>query len=155
MPTRLTIKKSKPKGLGDVPRTLLTLAALTLCTPALAATHEALPSGVVVTHLAQGNGEAPKADSTVKVHYRGTLTDGSEFDSSYRRKAPISFALNQVIPCWTQGVQRMQVGGKAKLTCPATTAYGARGVPGLIPPDSVLIFEVELLAIEKPWFGLF
>lgn len=110
---------------------------------------------MVVTHLAQGNGEAPKADSTVKVHYRGTLTSGTEFDSAYKRKAPISFALNQVIPCWTQGVQRMQVGGKAKLTCPATTAYGARGVPGLIPPDSVLIFEVELLAIEKPWFGLF
>ncbi|MBI5936444.1 MAG: FKBP-type peptidyl-prolyl cis-trans isomerase [Betaproteobacteria bacterium] len=134
---------------------LLTLAALTLCTPALADTHEALPSGVVVTHLAHGKGEAPKADSTVKVHYRGTLTNGTEFDSSYRRKAPISFKLNQVIPCWTQGVQRMRVGGKARLTCPADTAYGARGVPGVIPPDSVLVFEVELLAIEKPRFGLF
>lgn len=134
--------------------TLLTLAALTLCTSTLAATHEALPSGVVVTHLAQGSGDMPKADSTVKVHYRGTLTNGTEFDSSYQRKAPISFGLNQVIPCWTQGVQRMQVGGKARLTCPATTAYGSRGVPGLIPPNSVLIFEVELLAIEKPWFGL-
>lgn len=136
-------------------RTLLTLAALALCTPALAASHEALPSGVVVAHLAQGKGEAPKADNTVKVHYRGTLTNGTEFDSSYKRKAPISFGLNQVIPCWTQGVQRMRVGGKARLTCPAATAYGARGVPGVIPPDSVLVFEVELLAIEKPLFGLF
>jgi len=136
-------------------RTLLTLATLTLCTPALADRYEALPSGVVVTHLVQGKGEAPTAKSTVKVHYRGTLTNGTEFDSSYRRNAPISFALNQVIPCWTQGVQRMRVGGKAKLTCPATAAYGARGVPGVIPPDSVLMFEIELLAIEKPRFGLF
>lgn len=131
------------------------LLTLTLCTPALADTHETLPSGVVVTHLTQGKGDAPKADSTVKVHYRGTLTNGTEFDSSYKRNAPISFKLTQVIPCWTQGVQRMQVGGKAKLTCPASTAYGAQGVPGVIPPDSVLNFEVELLAIEKPLFGLF
>lgn len=135
--------------------TLLTLAALTLCTPALADTYEALPSGVVVTHLTQGKGDAPRADSTVKVHYRGTLTNGTEFDSSYQRNAPISFKLSQVIPCWTQGVQKMRAGGKARLTCPASTAYGERGVPGVIPPNSVLMFEVELLAIEKPLFGLF
>lgn len=136
-------------------RTLLTLTALYLCTPTLADTHEPLPSGVVVTHLVQGKGEVPKADSSVKVHYRGTLTNGTEFDSSYKRNEPISFKLTRVIPCWTQGVQRMKVGGKAKLVCPAATAYGERGIPGVIPANSVLFFEVELLAIEKPLFGLF
>lgn len=136
----------------NICRMFFAIATLALCTSALADTHEALPSGVVVTHLTQGKGEAPKADSTVKVHYRGTLANGSEFDSSYKRNAPISFKLSQVIPCWTQGVQRMKMGGKAKLVCPADTAYGARGVPGTIPPNSVLFFEVELLSIEKPWY---
>jgi FKBP-type peptidyl-prolyl cis-trans isomerase FkpA len=102
----------------------------------------------VVTHAKQGSGASPAASNTVRVHYRGTLADGTEFDSSYKRKEPISFPLRGVIPCWTQGVQKMKVGGKAKLTCPAATGYGARGVPGVIPPNSVLTFEVELLAIE-------
>jgi FKBP-type peptidyl-prolyl cis-trans isomerase FkpA len=85
---------------------------------------------------------------TVKVHYRGILqSNGQEFDSSYKRGQPISFPLQGVIACWTQGLQKMSVGGHAKLTCPAPTAYGAQGAGSLIPPNSVLIFEVELLAI--------
>ena len=83
------------------------------------------------------------------MNYRGTLPNGSEFDSSYKRNEPISFPLRGVIPCWTQGVQKIKVGGKARLTCPAATGYGANGVPGVIPPNTVLTFEVELLAIER------
>ncbi|SFO88728.1 FKBP-type peptidyl-prolyl cis-trans isomerase [Ralstonia sp. NFACC01] len=124
---------------------LLALAAATV--QAASPASETLPSGVIVQTLTKGTGPSPKASDTVKVHYRGTLTDGKEFDSSYKRGQPISFPLNRVIPCWTEGVQKMQVGGKAKLTCPATTAYGERGVPGTIPPNSTLNFEVELLGI--------
>jgi FKBP-type peptidyl-prolyl cis-trans isomerase FkpA len=128
---------------------LLALAAGIVSTQAPAANTDTLPSGVVVAHIKPGQGASPSADSTVKVHYRGTLPNGNEFDSSYKRHEPISFPLRGVIPCWTQGVQKMKVGGKAKLTCPASTAYGARGVPGVIPPDTVLTFEVELLAIDR------
>jgi FKBP-type peptidyl-prolyl cis-trans isomerase FkpA len=127
---------------------LIFIACLSLSTQASANNIEKLTSGVVVTHAKQGSGASPTASNTVRVHYRGTLADGTEFDSSYKRKEPISFPLRGVIPCWTQGVQKMKVGGKAKLTCPAVTGYGARGVPGVIPPNSVLTFEVELLAIE-------
>ena len=130
-------------------RILITIAAVGGSAPALAANSETLPSGVVVTHGKVGQGASPSADSSVRVHYRGTLANGTEFDSSYKRKEPISFPLRGVIPCWTQGVQKMKVGGKATLTCPAATGYGARGVSGLIPPNSVLTFEVELLAIER------
>ncbi|AGW94753.1 MULTISPECIES: FKBP-type peptidyl-prolyl cis-trans isomerase [Cupriavidus] len=112
-----------------------------------AAAPQTLPSGMTIQHLVKGNGASPKATDTVQVHYRGTLADGTEFDSSYKRGQPISFPLNRVIPCWTEGVQAMQVGGKAKLTCPASTAYGARGVPGTIPPNATLTFEVVLLGI--------
>lgn len=129
-------------------RTLFVIAAFTFSAQALATTSETLPSGVIVTHLKQGSGPSPSASDTVKVHYRGTLTNGTEFDSSYKRNEPISFPLQGVIPCWTLGVQKMKVGGKARLTCPANSGYGARGVPGVIPPNSVLTFEVELLAIQ-------
>ncbi|CAG9164599.1 FKBP-type peptidyl-prolyl cis-trans isomerase [Cupriavidus pinatubonensis] len=112
-----------------------------------AAAPQTLPSGMTVQHLVKGTGPSPKATDTVQVHYRGTLADGTEFDSSYKRGQPISFPLNRVIPCWTEGVQTMQVGGKARLTCPAATAYGARGVPGTIPPNATLTFEVVLLGI--------
>ncbi|MEM5430885.1 FKBP-type peptidyl-prolyl cis-trans isomerase [Cupriavidus oxalaticus] len=115
--------------------------------PAAAAAPQTLPSGMTIQHLVKGTGASPKATDTVQVHYRGTLADGTEFDSSYKRGQPISFPLNRVIPCWTEGVQAMQVGGKAKLTCPASTAYGARGVPGTIPPNATLTFEVVLLGI--------
>jgi FKBP-type peptidyl-prolyl cis-trans isomerase FkpA len=82
------------------------------------------------------------------VHYKGTFADGREFDSSYKRNEPTSFPLNRVIPCWTEGVGMMKVGGKAKLTCPAAIAYGSRGAGGVIPPNTTLLFEVELLGIN-------
>lgn len=130
-------------------RTALTLAALALVAlPALAADKETLPSGVVVEHLKPGTGAAPKASDTVTVNYRGTLADGKEFDSSYKRGQPASFPLSRVIPCWTEGMQKVKVGGKAKLTCPGATAYGSRGIPGVIPPDATLTFEVEVLGVQ-------
>ena len=105
-------------------------------------------SGLVYRSLKDGTGASPKASDVVKVHYRGTFPDGKEFDSSYSRNAPTEFPLDRVIPCWTEGVQRMKVGGKAKLTCPAAIAYGARGTPGgPIPPNATLLFEVELLSV--------
>jgi FKBP-type peptidyl-prolyl cis-trans isomerase FkpA len=131
------------------PQILIALVTVMLSAQALAANSDILPSGVVVAHLKAGQGASPTADSTVRVHYRGTLPNGSEFDSSYKRHEPISFPLRGVIPCWTQGVQKMKVGGKARLTCPAATGYGAQGVPGVIPPNTALTFEVELLAIER------
>ena len=105
-------------------------------------------SGLVYRVLKDGTGASPKATDLVKVHYRGTFPDGREFDSSYKRNEPTEFPLNQVIPCWTEGVQRMKVGGKAKLTCPSSIAYGARGAGNVIPPNATLLFEVELLAIN-------
>jgi FKBP-type peptidyl-prolyl cis-trans isomerase FkpA len=101
-----------------------------------------------VVHEREGTGRSPSAADTVKVHYHGTFTDGKVFDSSVQRGEPARFPLNRVIPCWTQGLQQMKVGGKAKLTCPPDLAYGAAGAPPSIPPNSTLIFEVELLAIE-------
>lgn len=106
------------------------------------------PSGLVYRSLTDGNGASPAASDKVKVHYRGTFPDGREFDSSYKRNAAIEFPLNGVIKCWTEGVQRMKVGGKAKLTCPASIAYGERGAGGVIPPNATLLFEVELLGIN-------
>lgn len=125
------------------------LATAVLATSAIAADTQTLPSGVKIVHTAVGTGANPKATDTVKVHYRGTLADGKEFDSSYKRKAPATFPLNQVVPCWTEGMQKIKVGGKATLTCPPATAYGDRGAGGVVPPNATLTFEVELLAIEK------
>lgn len=114
-----------------------------------AAETETLASGVVITHTVVGNGPMPTAADRVKVHYRGTLLDGTEFDSSYKRNEPAVFPLGGVIRCWTQGLQKIKVGGKAKLTCPAATAYGERGAGASVPPNATLNFDVELLAIEK------
>ena len=126
--------------------TLMLAAALN--TGAMAqATTETLSNGVKIQHTTVGTGASPKASDTVKVHYRGTLADGKEFDSSYKRNAPATFPLSRVIPCWTEGVQKLKVGGKATLTCPPATAYGERGAPGAVPPNATLTFEVELLAI--------
>jgi FKBP-type peptidyl-prolyl cis-trans isomerase FkpA len=107
-----------------------------------------LPSGLIYKQITAGTGESPKATDRVKVHYHGTLRDGKVFDSSVERKEPATFPLNGVIPCWTEGVQLMKVGGKAKLTCPSEIAYGDQGRPG-IPPGAVLTFEIELLSIEQ------
>lgn len=107
-----------------------------------------LPSGVTVQQLRVGNGASPTASDTVTVNYQGTLANGTVFDSSYKRGEPTSFPLGQVVPCWTQGIQKMKVGGKARLTCPPATAYGDRGVPGVIPGGSTLTFDVELLSIQ-------
>ena len=97
--------------------------------------------------LKAGSGASPSASDVVKVHYRGTLVDGTEFDSSYKRNEPATFPLNRVIPCWTEGVQKMKVGGKSQLVCPAGIAYGDRGSPPVIPGGATLIFEIELLGI--------
>lgn len=103
-------------------------------------------SGSVFIPVTEGKGASPKATDTVRVHYHGTLRDGEVFDSSRERGEPIEFALNEVIPCWTENVTKMKVGGKAKLVCPASTAYGDQGPPG-IPGGAALTFEVELLGI--------
>ena len=106
-------------------------------------------SGLVYESLKDGTGASPADTDIVKVHYRGTFpADGKEFDSSYKRGEPIEFPLKGVIPCWTEGVQKMKVGGKAKLVCPPAIAYGTRGAGGTIPPNATLNFEVELLGIK-------
>jgi FKBP-type peptidyl-prolyl cis-trans isomerase FkpA len=143
-------------------KTLVSAAALITCTfstdvfaQADAAATAAKETGAVVTasglvyrSLKDGTGASPTAQDKVKVHYRGTLPEGKEFDSSYARNSPIEFPLSGVIPCWTEGVQRMKVGGKAKVTCPPGIAYGTRGAGGVIPPNATLHFEVELLGIN-------
>ena len=113
----------------------------------------AAPPGLVYSSLREGKGASPTAADAVKVHYRGTLPDGTEFDSSYKRGQPASFPLNGVIKCWTEGVQRMKVGGKAKLVCPPELAYGERGAGGVIPPNATLRFEVELLGDQPALTG--
>lgn len=127
------------------------LAATVLAAPvwaqSAAPTVETLSNGVKIEHTRMGTGAQPNAKDTVKVHYRGTLADGKEFDSSYKRNAPASFPLYRVIPCWTEGMQKIKVGGKATLTCPPASAYGERGAPGAVPPNATLTFEVELLGI--------
>ena len=140
-------------------RVFTALLAASIATPVLAqdatlsqAAAEAgavrTDSGLVYRSLKEGQGAKPAATDTVKVHYRGTFPDGKEFDSSYGRGQPTSFPLNRVIPCWTEGVQKMKVGGQAKLTCPASIAYGSRGAGNVIPPNATLVFEIELLGIN-------
>lgn len=131
---------------------LAALAALALVSAtafAQEAAEQKSPSGLIYRSLKDGAGASPGASDTVRVHYRGTLTDGTEFDSSYSRGQPAQFPLNGVIKCWTEGVQKMKVGGKAKLICPPEIAYGNRAVGGMIPPNATLVFEVELLEIRK------
>jgi FKBP-type peptidyl-prolyl cis-trans isomerase FklB len=111
-----------------------------------------LPSGLQYKVIKEGKGAKPKATDTVSVNYRGTLIDGTEFDSSYKRNQPATFPLSGVIKCWTEGVQLMKPGGKAKLICPSDIAYGERGAPPNIKPGATLVFEVELLEVggDKP-----
>ena len=105
------------------------------------------PSGLIYFETTPGTGQQATPADTVKVHYKGTLINGTEFDSSYKRGTPAEFPLSGVIKCWTEGVAKMKVGGKAKLVCPSEIAYGERGAGGSIPPNSVLNFEVELISI--------
>ena len=139
--------------------TMVLLAAATAALPAWAQSDAAAkaakepgavvtPSGLVYKSLKDGAGTSPKATDTVRVNYRGTFPDGKEFDAS-KPGSPAEFPLNGVIKCWTEGVQMMKPGGKARLTCPAPIAYGERGAGGgLIPPNATLVFEVELLAVN-------
>lgn len=105
-------------------------------------------SGLVFQSLTAGDGAQPGTRDTVRVHYRGTFLDGREFDSSYARGEPVAFRLDRVIACWTEGVQKMREGGRARLTCPPDIAYGSRGAGGVIPPDTTLQFEIELLEVR-------
>lgn len=107
-----------------------------------------LSNGILVEHFILGTGKSPIARDKVSVHYLGRLADGSTFDSSYDRGEESTFYLNKVIKCWTQGLQEMKEGGYARIGCPDHTAYGSQGVPGVIPPDSVLFFDVELLKVN-------
>jgi FKBP-type peptidyl-prolyl cis-trans isomerase FkpA len=133
-------------------RKLLVALPLMLVAPAFAQSSPVVTaSGITYESLKDGTGASPTADDIVRVNYRGTFTDGREFDSSYKRGQPIEFPLGRVIRCWTEGVQLMKVGGRAKLTCPSDLAYGARGGGnGLIPPNTTLQFEIELLGIVQP-----
>jgi len=106
------------------------------------------PSGIVMRELKAGSGESPAASSTIRAHYHGTLRDGTVFDSSVDRGEPIQISLQRVIPCWTEAIQKMRVGGKSKLTCPAALAYGEQG-SGAIPGGAAITFEVELLEIVQ------
>jgi FKBP-type peptidyl-prolyl cis-trans isomerase FkpA len=131
--------------------TLLACAAAgaqTPAAPAAAAAKITTPSGIVFESERAGTGASPKASDTVTVNYRGTFPDGREFDSSYKRGQPTSFPLDRVIPCWTEAVQMMKVGGKAHITCPAKLAYGERGAGNVIPPNATLMFDIELLGIR-------
>ncbi|MES1208036.1 MAG: FKBP-type peptidyl-prolyl cis-trans isomerase [Pseudomonadota bacterium] len=109
-----------------------------------------LPSGLVIKSTRPGTGASPSESDTVKVHYEGRLTDGTVFDSSYKRNQPAEFPLKGVVRCWTEGLQQMKIGEKAQLTCPADIAYGDQGRPPTIPGGATLVFDVELLEIVKP-----
>jgi len=110
---------------------------------------ETTAEGMVFLSVEDGTGPAPVGTDTVKVHYHGTFTDGRVFDSSREGGEPAVFALNAVVPCFSQGIQRMKVGGKAKLVCPPELAYGDRGAPPMVPPGATLVFEIELLEITE------
>jgi len=141
-------------------RLIIVAVAMTLAVPAFAVANDTIDkaakekgavktaSGMVYKSIKDGSGKSPSASSTVEVNYRGTLPNGKEFDSSYKRKQSIKFPLSGVIPCWTEGVQKMKVGGKAKLVCPPELAYGSRGAGQDVPPNATLIFEVELLDVK-------
>jgi len=130
------------------PLSLVAFSILLFASQSGAADKATLPGGIVFESLKEGTGQSPKATDTVRVHYRGTFPDGREFDSS--RGEPAVFPLNRVIRCWTEGVQKMKEGGKAKLICPPATAYGERGAGGgVIPPNATLHFEIELLSVVR------
>jgi FKBP-type peptidyl-prolyl cis-trans isomerase FkpA len=137
--TRLAAAATKEKSAGQ--------AFVTKAAAEQGATKTA--SGLIITQIKPGTGASPKATDTVKVHYHGTLTDGTVFDSSVQRGQPATFPLNGVIKCWTEGVQMMKVGGKSRLVCPSEIAYGDRGSLPRIKPGATLVFEVELLEVVE------
>lgn len=126
---------------------LITLAALPV--QAAGPTPETLPSGVTIERYREGSGTSPTLTDKVRVHYQGTLSNGREFDSSYSRGTPAEFPVNGVIPCWTEVLQLMKPGGAARISCPPRSAYGEKGIPGVIPPNSTLNFVVELLEVKR------
>jgi FKBP-type peptidyl-prolyl cis-trans isomerase FkpA len=130
------------------PRILLCLLAALACSEG--GSVGTADSGLEIIHVTVGTGDSPGPRDTVTVHYHGTLEDGTVFGSSVQQGQPASFPLNRVIACWTQGVQTMKVGGKAKLVCPAEIAYGENGRPPKIPPNTTLYFDVELIEIVDP-----
>ena len=127
---------------------LAALAALASAS-AIAGKPETTASGLIYESLKDGSGAQPTAESRVEVHYRGTLTDGKEFDSSYGRGRPAELPLEALVPCWKEVLQQMRPGGAVRIVCPPETAYGSRGVPGRIPPDSTLNFVIELLEVKR------
>jgi FKBP-type peptidyl-prolyl cis-trans isomerase len=137
--TRATATAAKEKEAG------VAFAAKAAAEPGAVKTD----SGLIKRTIQEGTGPSPTAEDTVKVHYTGTLRDGTVFDSSSKRGEPAQFKLGGVIPCWTEALQGMKVGGKAHIVCPAEIAYGDRGFPGSIPPGATLAFDVELLEIVK------
>jgi FKBP-type peptidyl-prolyl cis-trans isomerase FkpA len=128
--------------------TLICLLASTSFAGEPAKETKTTKSGLQYTSLVEGTGATPEATDTVSVNYRGTLLNGREFDSSYKSGRPTEFRLNNVIKCWTEGLQMMKVGGKAELVCPSNLAYGDEGIAGSVPRFATLIFEVELLAVK-------
>ena len=139
-----------------VPHRALSVAALTAAIFLMAsfgAAAQTAPfttgSGLTYQSLREGDGASPTANDSVQVNYKGTLADGTVFDSSYARHEPLQFPLLRVIPCWTEGLQLMRVGGRARLTCPPEIAYGESGAGSTIPPNATLTFEVELLAVVR------
>ena len=151
MPSSPSMRRATAAAIATAVAMVFAPAAFAQSDAAAAAAKEAgasvSASGLVYRSIKDGTGASPAATDVVKVHYRGTLPDGKEFDSSIARGAPAEFPLNRVIKCWTEGVQKMKVGGKAKLTCPPAIAYGERGAGSVIPPNATLLFEVELLGI--------
>jgi FKBP-type peptidyl-prolyl cis-trans isomerase FkpA len=111
-------------------------------------TRVTAPDGIGIKRWNKTNGKMPGKSDTVVVHYEGSLKDGTVFDSSIKRRQPASFALNRVIPCWTEALSRLHVGEKAEVTCPPKTAYGVRGRPPKIPGNATLKFDIELLAVR-------
>ena len=128
---------------------LIAAALIAATAHAAHAAPEKTASGLVYESLKDGTGQSASPEATVQVNYRGTLANGTEFDSSYKRGQPATFPLNRVIPCWTEGVSKMREGGKAKLTGPPEIAYGSRGAGAAVPPNATLTFEVELLKVMR------
>lgn len=146
MPKVQALATERAKAAGEIERKAAAEFLAKKTEAAKAKGGEVTETGLIYTELTAGTGASPTATDRVKVHYHGTLRDGSVFDSSRDRGEPVTFGLNQVIKCWTEGVAKMKVGGKAQLVCPSDIAYGDRPA-GKIPPGAALVFEVELLEI--------